>query len=157
MLALIFSRRQPTFTIFGLLTLLLITGCGTSKTAECNKIIDVVNKAAIETEANQKKGEIARLEEVANNLSTVQLKDQKLKEFQTRFIESYRARQQILAERVAQHNSTQSTLSNRRSPVDDAARSRNLEAVRQSEAELTVELGKGQVLEQEFTAYCKGK
>lgn len=137
MTLLIVSRKGRFLGVVSLFLLLQIVGCGPSRVDECRKIIRVVNKTATETEANLKKGEVVRLEEVANNLSALQLKDKKLSEFQTQFVESYRSRKAIILNKVAQ--------------------SGNVEAIRQADAELTVELGKGQLLEQEFSSYCKGR
>jgi hypothetical protein len=127
-------RRLP--VIISLLLLLQIAGCGPSRVDECRQIIGVINKSATETEANLKKGDVARLEEVANNLSALQIKDEKLKGFQTQLVESYRNRQRILKEKIAG--------------------SGNRAVLQQTDAELTVELGKEQLLQQEFSAYCKG-
>lgn len=131
-----FSSRRRYLIGISSLVFLLLTGCGPNKVDECRKIAEVINRTATDTEANLKKGDAARLEEVVNNLSALQLKDKKVQEFQSKFVESYRARQKILEQKASQTG--------------------NVQSIRQLNAELTVELGKGQVLEQEFATYCRG-
>ncbi|MCS6812067.1 MAG: hypothetical protein NZ772_00600 [Cyanobacteria bacterium] len=78
---------------------LLVASCGPSKVAQCNKLSEVVNKAA--TEAQQLgKSSSNRLDDLnkaadsldgyATELEAVKISDKKLQDFQARFVKMYR-------------------------------------------------------------------
>lgn len=79
---------------------LLFTGCGESKVAQCNKIVKVANQAVTVGQEfgknpQQKKGSKAlteaagKVDKIANDLKALEIKDEKLQGFQTRFLKLY--------------------------------------------------------------------
>ncbi|AFZ22520.1 hypothetical protein Cylst_0143 [Cylindrospermum stagnale PCC 7417] len=81
-------------------TALLFTGCGESKVSQCNKIVKVANQAVTVGQEfgknpQPKKGSKAlteaasKVDKIANDLKAVEVKDEKLQGFQTRFLKLY--------------------------------------------------------------------
>lgn len=77
----------------------IATGCGESKVSQCNKIVKVANGATTELQAatsNTKGDRLAQLTSVsgsmdkyAKEMQAVEVKDEKLQGFQTRFVDLY--------------------------------------------------------------------
>lgn len=80
-----------------------LVGCGPSKVAQCNKLIDVTNKATNELASlNQNKASNAAqatqqldkmagsLDKYATDMQGIELKDNKLQEYRTRFVTLYK-------------------------------------------------------------------
>ncbi|HLO89098.1 MAG TPA: hypothetical protein VK203_29390 [Nostocaceae cyanobacterium] len=79
---------------------LLFAGCGESKVAQCNKITKVANQAA---QVSQQEGKNAqtkkdsasfkkfasKIDEITTELKAIEVKDEKLQGFQTRFVTVY--------------------------------------------------------------------
>ncbi|WP_017720623.1 hypothetical protein [Kamptonema formosum] len=89
-----FLPKTPTVTVSAFVAF-LVAGCGNSQVAECNKLIDPINKGhnhvtnfqASDAAAANK---LARdLEATIGELQKVELKDEKLKGFQERFTQIY--------------------------------------------------------------------
>lgn len=95
-----FTRSTATLSMACLISVLLL-GCSESKVSQCNKLTAVVNKAAKDALATGAKGgnqaaqlnnltELAgRLDGYAKEMGAIELKDEKLKESQGRFIKMY--------------------------------------------------------------------
>lgn len=140
---------------FGKLGLIAIAGCSSmllmsceSKVAQCNKIIGVANKATMEvqkTSQNQSAkidqlGVMATsLDTYAKEMSAIEVKDEKLKGFQGRFVKMY------------QQMSTSSKT------LIDAAKQKKAAAAQGALAELQKSVGLEQPLVNEVNQYCQGK
>ncbi|QLE57170.1 hypothetical protein [Nostoc sp. TCL26-01] len=79
---------------------LLFAGCGESKVAQCNKIIKVANQASVLGQQSSKdpqavKGsqslkELAtKIDQISTEMKGLEIKDEKLQAFQTRFLKLY--------------------------------------------------------------------
>jgi len=96
-----FTRSMATLSMACLISVLMI-GCSESKVSQCNKLTAVVNKAAKDAlETGAKSGDQAaklnnltqlagRLDDYAKEMEAIELKDEKLKDSQGRFIKMYR-------------------------------------------------------------------
>lgn len=79
---------------------LLFAGCGESKVSQCNKLVKVANQAVtvgqeLGKNPQQNKGSKAlteaagKVDKIANDLKAVEVKDEKLQGFQSRFLKLY--------------------------------------------------------------------
>jgi len=94
------TRSTATLSVACLISLLMV-GCSESKISQCNKLTAVVNKAAKDALDTGAKGggqaaqlnnltQLAgRLDGYSKELGAIELKDEKLKESQGRFIKMY--------------------------------------------------------------------
>lgn len=78
---------------------LLVASCGPSKVAQCNKLSEVVNKAATEAQqlgksSSNQLDDLSKaadsLDGFATELEAVKISDEKLKDFQAQFVKMYR-------------------------------------------------------------------
>lgn len=127
----------------------LAVGCGESKVAQCNKISGVVNKAANEAIAAgkssnpDKMGELEKaatsMNQYAKELEAVQVKDEKLKTLQSRFIKMYQDTGKSGLDLVA------------------AAKKKDIKGVNTSLQSLQAATGQESSLVNEFNQYCREK
>lgn len=79
---------------------LLTVGCTESKVSQCNKIIEVANKAASQATSVTKDGQATdpktmrqaadAMEKASQEMKVIEVKDQKLKDYQAGFVNMYR-------------------------------------------------------------------
>lgn len=140
---------------FGKFGLFAIAGCSAmllmsceSKVAQCNKIIGVANKATTEVQKTSQNQSAkidqlgvmaASLDTYAKEMSAIEVKDEKLKGFQGRFVQMY------------QQMSTSSKT------LIDAAKQKKASAAQGALAELKKSVGLEQPLVNEVNQYCQGK
>ena len=127
----------------------LAVGCGESKVAQCNKISGVVNRAANEAIAAgkssnpDKMGELEKaatsMSQYAKELEAVQVKDDKLKDLQSRFIKMYQDTSKSGLDLVA------------------AAKKKDIRGVNTSLQSLQTATSKESSLVNEFNQYCREK
>jgi len=127
----------------------LLTGCGESKVSQCNKLIQVANKATMELQGINKGNnpdKVAQLNTIADKLDRhskdmqgLQIKDEKLQGFQTRFVKLY------------QQTGTGSR------EVAAGVKSKNLKAATQALKQMQTGVGQEQALVNEVNQYCQGK
>jgi hypothetical protein len=128
---------------------MLTVGCGESKVAQCNKISAIVNKAANEAIAAgksnnpDKMGELEKaatsMNQYGKDLETVQVKDEKLKNLQSRFIKMYQDTGKSGLDLVA------------------AAKRKDIKGVNSSLQSLQAATGQESTLVNEFNQYCREK
>ncbi len=141
-------RRAALLSTFTAVSFLVV-GCGESKVTQCNKISAVVNRAATETQSIGKSNnpdKIAELSKAANTvdqyakeLEGVQVKDDKLKGLQARFVKMYKDTSKSSRDLVA------------------AAKVKNVPAVKTSLQSLQTATSQETTLVGEFNQYCRGK
>ncbi|ALF54042.1 hypothetical protein ACX27_16240 [Nostoc piscinale CENA21] len=126
------------------------TGCGESKVAQCNKIIKVANQAVTLSQEFSKnpqreKGskaltEVAgKIDNFANEMKALEIKDEKLQGFQGRFIKLYQ--------------DTSKGLRDTATAVDK----KNLKAANASLASLKKSGSEEGAIVNEINSYCSGK
>lgn len=88
-------RRSIALTLSSTLAIALV-GCGESKVAQCNKLIEVVNRGQKIGQGLNEKPDAATMKKLATDLATlsqdidkVELKDEKLTGYKTRFGKIY--------------------------------------------------------------------
>lgn len=135
---------------------LLVTACGTSKVAQCNKLIGIANKATTEIQttnqtnsrdqAAQPDTKAAQLDKIADSLDqyaqemqAVELLDEKLQGFRTRFVQLY-----------------QQTSKGSRD-VSTAVKTKNFSAANQSLNQLRTGINQEKTLVNEVNQYCRGR
>ncbi|MGQ4648248.1 hypothetical protein [Lyngbya aestuarii] len=79
---------------------LLSAGCGESKISQCNKIIQVANKAVSEAKSVTKGGQTSdpqamlqaaeAMDKASQQMTTIEVRDEKLQDYQTGFTNMYR-------------------------------------------------------------------
>ncbi|MBD2298649.1 hypothetical protein H6G80_10045 [Nostoc sp. FACHB-87] len=126
------------------------TGCGESKVAQCNKIIKVANQAVTLSQEFSKNSqrdtgsktftEIAdKLGNLANEMKALEIKDEKLKGFQGRFIKLYQDTSKGFRDTAA------------------AFDKKNLKAANTSLASLKKSGSDESAIVTEINSYCSGK
>ncbi|MDZ8188817.1 MAG: hypothetical protein RMX96_28690 [Nostoc sp. ChiSLP02] len=129
---------------------LLFASCGESKVAQCNKIINVANKAStlgqeFGKNPNPAKGSKAltelagKIEPFSQEMKALEIKDEKLQGFQTRFLALY---QDITKE-----------LNSAAASIDK----KNLPAAKKSLASLQKSGQEENAIVKEINTYCSGK
>ncbi|MBD2448434.1 hypothetical protein H6G76_14960 [Nostoc sp. FACHB-152] len=92
--------KQTAMLTFTATLSVILTGCGESKVAQCNKMIKVANQAVTLSQAFSKnpqpqKGskaltEVAsKIDPITNEMKALEIKDEKLQSFQSRFVKLY--------------------------------------------------------------------
>ncbi|OCQ97068.1 hypothetical protein BCD64_15900 [Nostoc sp. MBR 210] len=126
------------------------TGCGESKVAQCNKIIKVANQAVTLSQEFSKnpqreKGskaltEVAgKIDNFANEMKALEIKDEKLQGFQGRFIKLYQDTSKGLRDTAA------------------AVDKKNLKAANASLASLKKSGSEEGAIVNDINSYCSGK
>lgn len=126
-----------------------LVGCGETKVAQCNKMTAVANRAVkVGQEFSQKAKSnpgskvlldmASRVDQLGNDMQAIKLGDEKLQDFQTRFVKLYKVTNQGLRDEAA------------------AIAKKDLPAMKQ--ALNTIQAGKSQetALVSEFNGYCAG-
>jgi len=129
---------------------LLFTGCGESKTAQCNKVIKIANQAALLGQQYGKDPKTAKgsqgltqlasqIDQVGTEMKGLEVKDEKLQGYQVRFLKLYQD--------ISQGLTNTATAINKK---DIKAANRSLVTLQKS----SVEEG---VIVKEINSYCSGK
>jgi hypothetical protein len=140
-------KRAVVFSVTSLLGL-LVTACGESKVSQCNKLVGIANKATTEiqtTNQSQNPDKIGQLDKIAGGLEQyakemqgVELKDEKLQEFRSRFVQLY-----------------QQTSKGSRD-VATALRNKNAGGANQALKQIQTGISQEQTLIGEVNQYCRG-
>lgn len=143
------TSRRMAFFLITLSVSVLAVACGESKVSQCNRIIAVVNKASGEAQAAGKSDNpdrVGNLENVANSidqyaqeLEAVQVKDETLQGLQSRLIQMYQETSKAIRSLV------------------EGARKKDNQAVTASIKSLKQANQKESSLVDEFNQYCRGK
>ena len=90
---------------------LLTISCSESKVSQCNKIIEVANKAVSEAKAITKDGQLSdpkttlkaadAMEKASKDMEAIKVTDEKLRDYQSRFARVYRDTSQATRDFVA--------------------------------------------------------
>ncbi|NJL02130.1 MAG: hypothetical protein HC838_00430 [Spirulinaceae cyanobacterium RM2_2_10] len=96
-----YSPRGKNWLGWGLMVVVSLSACAPSKVSQCNSLIEIANGAALEanelTDDGQTDDQQAMLqaadaiEQAAQEMEAVELSDSQLQDYQTGFIEMYRA------------------------------------------------------------------
>ncbi|MCL6434300.1 MAG: hypothetical protein K6T90_08785 [Leptolyngbyaceae cyanobacterium HOT.MB2.61] len=142
------SKKRVALVAIATAISVLAASCGESKVTQCNKISNVVNKAAKDAQAASKSnnpdkvGELERaansLDQYAGELEAVKVKDETLQGLQTRFIKMYRETGKAGKELV------------------EAARKKDNRAITSSLKTLNEATQQESSLVNEFNQYCRG-
>ncbi|MEM8639572.1 MAG: hypothetical protein AAGG51_12265 [Cyanobacteria bacterium P01_G01_bin.54] len=94
-----FLPRSSAIASLSTIVLLLASGCGASKVAQCNSIIEVANSAAEEAQQLAIEGvsgdpqvmlkAAEAMEQASTNMQALEIEDESLQGFQTDFVEMY--------------------------------------------------------------------
>lgn len=143
------TSRRMAFFLITLSVSVLAVACGESKVSQCNRIIAVVNKASGEAQAADKSDNpdrVGNLENRANSidqyaqeLEAVQVKDETLQGLQSRLIQIYQETSKALRR------------------VVEEARKKDNPAVTASVKSLEQATQKQNSLVDELNQYCRGK
>lgn len=140
-----FNQKAP-LGMISLCGAVLLVGCGASKVDQCREIVAPIREVGIETEANQKKGESARLIEVANRIEAIKIKDPQLQGFQSQIVTSFRASGNLLAEQTTLFNAQRNKLK----PTQAEKK-----ALDELNVEITIKSAEADLAVQGFTIYCQ--
>lgn len=94
-----FLPRSRAIASFGTIALLFASGCGASKVAQCNSMIETANSAAEAAQNLTSEGDPSdpdvmlkaaeTMEQASSDMQALELEDERLQEFQAGFVEMY--------------------------------------------------------------------
>jgi hypothetical protein len=131
----------------------LLAGCGAGKVAQCNSIVKVANQAVVVGQefANSAKNKdvgtatqsfntaAGKLEKLGKEMQAVEVKDEKLKGFQTRFVKMYQDTNKGLTDTAK------------------AVQAKNLPAINKALAAVKAGGSQENLLVNELNSYCSAK
>ncbi|MBF2003317.1 MAG: hypothetical protein IGS50_19890 [Synechococcales cyanobacterium C42_A2020_086] len=142
-----FTANRARFTLLAITLGMLVTSCSESKVSQCNKLIEIANRAVegVQTASENPRPDsiesMNKIADVANNarseMEALQLTDERLQGYQTRFVTMYTATNQATRELVT------------------AAQAKDAEGAQRAFEALQTATAQEEPLVNEVNAYCE--